>query len=63
MSEAKTTSAAVPTRRFNPYPAYKYSGVEWMGAIPAHWEVRRLKFVVATPLAYGANEAAELTNP
>ena len=26
-----------------PYPAYKPSGVEWLGHIPAHWEVRRLK--------------------
>jgi hypothetical protein len=27
------------------YPAYKESGVEWLGEIPAHWEVRKLKFV------------------
>ncbi|BCB95446.1 hypothetical protein JZK55_03680 [Dissulfurispira thermophila] len=26
-----------------PYPAYKDSGVEWLGEVPAHWEVRRLK--------------------
>ena len=26
-----------------PYPAYRPSGVEWLGEIPAHWEVRRLK--------------------
>ena len=25
-----------------PYPAYKDSGVEWLGEVPAHWEVRRL---------------------
>ena len=31
------------TRRFEPYPAYKDSGVEWLGEIPAHWEVKRLK--------------------
>lgn len=28
---------------FEPYPAYKDSGVEWIGEIPAHWEVRRIK--------------------
>ena len=28
-----------------PYPAYKPSGVEWLGDVPAHWEVRRLKQV------------------
>ena len=26
-----------------PYPAYKDSGVEWLGEVPAHWEARRLK--------------------
>jgi hypothetical protein len=26
-------------RRFKPYPAYKESGVEWLGEIPAHWEL------------------------
>jgi hypothetical protein len=29
-------------RRLKPYPAYKDSGVEWLGEIPAHWEVNRL---------------------
>ena len=32
-------------RRFKRYPAYKDSGVEWLGEIPAHWEVKRLKYV------------------
>jgi len=31
------------TRRFKPYPAYKNSGVEWLGEIPADWEVKRLR--------------------
>ena len=30
-------------QRYRPYPAYKDSGVEWLGAIPAHWETRQLK--------------------
>ena len=25
-----------------PYPAYKDSGIEWLGQVPAHWEVRHL---------------------
>lgn len=29
-----------------PYPACKPSGVEWLGEVPDHWEVRRLKYVV-----------------
>ena len=32
-------------RRFKPYPAYKDSGVEWLGEIPAHWEASRLRIV------------------
>lgn len=28
------------------YPAYKPSGVEWLGAVPAHWEVLRLRNAV-----------------
>ena len=31
--------------RFKPYPAYKDSGVEWLGEIPAGWAVKRLRFV------------------
>ena len=30
-----------------PYPAYKPSGVEWLGDVPAHWEIQRLKSVVS----------------
>jgi len=32
-------------KRFRPYPQYKRSGVEWLGDIPAHWEMRRLKTI------------------
>jgi len=28
---------------FPRYPKYKDSGVEWLGEVPEHWEVRRLK--------------------
>jgi len=27
------------------YEAYKDSGVEWLGDIPAHWEIKRFKFL------------------
>ena len=27
----------------NPYPAYKDSGVSWLGEVPAHWAIERLK--------------------
>jgi type I restriction enzyme, S subunit len=28
-----------------PYPKYKDSGVEWLGEIPEHWNIKRLKFL------------------
>lgn len=33
------------TRGLNPNVKFKPSGVEWIGDIPGHWEVRRLKFL------------------
>jgi len=32
---------------YKPYPAYKNSGVEWIGKVPEHWEVKPLKTVVS----------------
>jgi len=32
-------------RDLKPYPAMKDVGVSWLGAIPEHWEVRRLRTV------------------
>jgi hypothetical protein len=40
IGRAKTTGAAA-LRRFRPYPAYKDSGVDWLGEMPEHWEVRK----------------------
>ncbi len=34
--------------RFKPYPTYKDSGVEWLGEIPAHWQVKRLRSTVTS---------------
>jgi len=39
-------------RTGKPYPAYKPSGVEWLGDVPAHWEVRRLKRVTQLQRGY-----------
>lgn len=35
-----------PGRRFKKYPAYKDSGVAWLGEIPAAWGLKRLKRIV-----------------
>ncbi len=55
MSQAKEIERAEALRRFNPYPTYKNSGVEWLGEIPAHWEALALKRLVdpARPVTYG----------
>ena len=46
-------------RHLQPYPAYKPSGVEWLGDVPSHWEMRPLKHWV------GINEVvlSKGTNP
>ena len=33
-------------KNYQRYPEYKDSGIEWLGEIPAHWEIRRLKYMV-----------------
>ena len=42
VNEAVTGRVDVRTGR--PYPAYKLSGVEWLGNVPAHWDVRPAKW-------------------
>ncbi len=39
------TYAPLTPRRFKPYFAYRPSGVEWLGDVPAHWAVRRIKTI------------------
>jgi len=34
-----------PTQRRKPYPAYKDSGVEWLGQVPEGWEVKQIRRV------------------
>lgn len=45
--------APTPTRRWRAYEQYRDSGVEWLGEIPGHWGIRRLKFLA--PLKYGGS--------
>jgi type I restriction enzyme S subunit len=45
------------------YPRTKPSGVEWLGDVPEHWEVRQLRRALAESLQYGANEPAEVDDP
>jgi type I restriction enzyme S subunit len=36
-ARGQATKGATGLRRFKPYPAYKDSGVEWLGELPDHW--------------------------
>ena len=38
----EAVTGRIDVRTDQPYPAYKDSGVEWLGMVPEHWEVRRL---------------------
>lgn len=44
--------------RYNAYPEYRDSGVEWLGEVPPTWTARRLKHNLISPMQYGANESA-----
>lgn len=64
LKEKRTTliSRAV-SKGLNPYAKMKDSSIEWLGEVPEHWEVKRLKFLLDEPMKYGANEVAELEDP
>jgi type I restriction enzyme S subunit len=50
------------TKGLNPNVKMKDSEVEWLGEVPGHWGLRRIKLLASEPLRYGANETAELTD-
>lgn len=41
------------TKGLNPDAPMKDSGIEWLGEIPAHWEVINLKHLLSTPVRSG----------
>ena len=43
MNKPAAQPPAPGLRGFRRYPGYKDSGIEWLGEIPTHWEVARLK--------------------
>lgn len=44
-TDGTETSVLLKEGQYRHYLAYKHSGVEWIGEVPEHWEVRRLKYV------------------
>ena len=49
--------------QYKPYLKYKDSGIEWIGQVPEHWEVKPFKYILSAPMSYGANESAESDDP
>jgi type I restriction enzyme S subunit len=45
-AELKQIAATgAPASGWKPYPAYKDSGVEWIGKVPEHWEMKKIKWI------------------
>jgi len=42
------TNAMTRQRKRAAYPAYKSSGIEWLGSVPSAWHVARLRFLIKT---------------
>ena len=51
------------TKGLDPNVKLKPSGVNYLGDIPEHWEVRRLRFLIKGKLKYGANSSGVDYNP
>ena len=47
------------TPELQPYPEYKPSGVEWLGAVPKHWDVARLGRIGAFSKCSGGSKEDE----
>jgi type I restriction enzyme S subunit len=46
---------------FPRYPAYKDSGVEWLGEVPEHWEVKRIASLYREVVEQGSDELPVLS--
>jgi type I restriction enzyme, S subunit len=51
MTQTEMTPTTSIPGKWKRYSAYKDSGVEWLREIPAHWEVKRLKYVAPSSTA------------
>ena len=54
----QAVTGQIDVRTGKPYQAYKPSGVEWLGDVPAHWEIGRLK-VELRPIDCRSSSGAE----
>ena len=50
------------TRGLNPDAPMKPTNIDWLPKIPALWQLIRMKYLLKSPLQYGANESPESTD-
>ena len=55
----QAVTGQIDVRTGQPYSSYKDTDAEWLGNVPMHWEIRRLRSLIIGRLTYGANAAAE----
>jgi len=41
--------------KINKYSSYKDSGIEWIGEIPSHWEVKKIKYSMSLIMGQSPN--------
>ena len=61
LSGQLNSTSARDKSRWPAYPAYKPSGLPWLGDIPAHWQTRRMKFVAPVSTIKLAEKPADVT--
>jgi type I restriction enzyme S subunit len=59
---SRTVTAGLPPEAaraagLDPHPKLKPSGIEWLGEVPEHWEVKRVKYIGT--IRYGLGEPPE----
>ena len=57
--ERQTVIQQAVTRGLDPNVNLKHSGVEWLGDVPEHWEIRPLKRWVSTKITDGPHETPD----
>ncbi|PKN72800.1 MAG: restriction endonuclease subunit S [Candidatus Cloacimonetes bacterium HGW-Cloacimonetes-3] len=41
-----SNKSSLSVAKHKPYPAYKESGIEWLGEVPEHWDIQKVKHAV-----------------
>ena len=57
----QAVTGQIDVRAGQPYPAYKTSGVDWLGEVPEHWEMRRCGGVFSEVVDTGYTDAELLS--